>query len=106
MGSFVLRGIFCAFGLRQFILPVSVDRANSSGWMQPVTGLRYFKYPSIYVDLILPHLRYSCTSVKSPDSSGRFVSHHSLRRVIVISSAASRLVSVVFKMGIPKSLYR
>ena len=54
----------------------------------------------------MPHLRYSCTSVKSPDSSGLFSSHHSFNRIIVMSSAASRLDSVVFRTGRPRSVYR
>lgn len=42
-----IRGMFWQLGLRQFILPVSVDSANISGWIQPVTGLRCFRYPTM-----------------------------------------------------------
>lgn len=35
MGSLDFLGIFCALGLRQFIRPVSVDSAKSSGWILP-----------------------------------------------------------------------
>ena len=38
-------------------------------------------------DLILPHLRYSCTSVKSGESSGLFSSLHSFNMIMVESSA-------------------